>query len=88
LAWVEENGTDGIEYPLQVYFSCYRVLNTAANNKTNSVEQQQARTILTTAHTALLEQAAGISDEVLRQSFLENVETHRELLAAWNEAGQ
>jgi len=38
---------------------------------------------LSSAHTALLEQVAGISDLALRHKFLQNVRANREIVAAW-----
>jgi class 3 adenylate cyclase/tetratricopeptide (TPR) repeat protein len=81
LAWIETNGSEGIEYPLQVCLSCYRVLSTTGQKDSSAAEQAHA--ILSKAHSALQEQAAGISDQALRRKFLENVEAHRELMAAW-----
>jgi hypothetical protein len=43
----------------------------------------RAEGILTTACVTLQEQAASISDENLRRSFLENRPDHRELIAEW-----
>jgi len=81
LAWIESNGSEGIEYPLQVCLSCYRVLSTAGQEDSSAAEKAHA--ILSKAHSALQEQAAGISDQALRRKFLENVAAHRELMAAW-----
>jgi hypothetical protein len=39
---------------------------------------------LARAHDALQVQAATISDAALRQSFLDHIPTHREIVAAWN----
>jgi hypothetical protein len=81
LAWIEVNGLEGIEYPLQVYLICYRVLQATAQGEPAALER--ARDVLTAAHTALMERAASISDEALRLKFLENVKTNREIIAAW-----
>ncbi len=81
LAWIETNGTDGIEYPLQVYLTCYQILNKAANGDATAIKR--ADTILSAAYTSLMEQAAGISDETLRRSFLENVNANKNIVAAW-----
>lgn len=78
LAWLEENGPDGIEYPFQVYLTCYHVLAASTEDR-----QEQARTILAEAHTMLLDQANGITDPDLRRSFLENVAANREILEIW-----
>ena len=81
LAWIEANGSEGIEYPLQVYFTCYRVLRAAAEGA--PAAKERAHTLLSNAHAALMERAAGISDETLRRKFLKNVKTNREILTAW-----
>jgi predicted ATPase len=66
------HGLDGTDEPFWVYLTCYRVL--CAN------QDPRAEAILGTAHSLLQEQAAKISDEELRRSFLENVATHREVM--------
>jgi class 3 adenylate cyclase/predicted ATPase len=76
LSWIEANGSEGIEYPLQVYLTCYHVLSA-------TVRTERAHAILSTAHATLLEQANSISDGDLRRKFLENVKTHQEITAAW-----
>jgi predicted ATPase/class 3 adenylate cyclase len=81
LTWIGDNGTAGIEYPLQVNLTCYQVLTASANGDASALEQANA--ILATAHTAMQEQAAGIGDDTLRRSFLENIPAHRDLVAAW-----
>jgi hypothetical protein len=59
-----------------VYLRCYRILT--AN------KDPRAIAVLNNAH-ALLEAYAGeISDASLRQSFLENVTSHREIMRAWS----
>jgi tetratricopeptide (TPR) repeat protein len=83
LAWIGDNGSQGIEYPLQVYLTCYRVLRSTAEGDPAAVKR--AGSLLSTAHTDLLERAAGISDEALRHKFLANVKANREILAAWEE---
>ncbi|MGB0386976.1 MAG: tetratricopeptide repeat protein [Ardenticatenaceae bacterium] len=84
LAWIEINGVEGIEYPLQVYLTCYQVLQASADDETE-VGQLAARaeTILVTAHTLLQEQAAKIKDEALRRKFLENVSFNRQIQTIW-----
>jgi tetratricopeptide (TPR) repeat protein len=81
LAWIESYGSDGIEYPLQVYLTCHQVLSSTADG--DQAALQSAHDILSKAHAALQEQAAGISDEALRHKFLENVRTNREIVNAW-----
>ena len=75
LAWIDANGTSGIEYPLQVYLTCYRVLQSVAP------DDPRCDSILSAAHTAVMERAGGISDPSLRRMFLENIQMHREIVA-------
>ena len=75
LAFLETETLDGTEEPFRVYLTCYRVL--CAN------QDPRAKTILNTAHCLLQEQAAKISDEETRCSFLENVAAHREIVNEW-----
>ncbi|HEX6384443.1 MAG TPA: adenylate/guanylate cyclase domain-containing protein [Anaerolineae bacterium] len=79
LAWIEEHGVDGIEYPLRVYLTSADVLQ-----ETGQIERSQE--ILAEAHALLAEQAARIRDEATRQAFWQNVPLHRQLcqrLARW-----
>ena len=81
LAWIAANGSEGIEYPLQVYLTCYRILSATAQGDTSAIKR--AYVVLSKARTVLLDHAAGISDSALRRKFLENVKTNREIMAAW-----
>ena len=64
--------------PLRIYLICYRVLR--AN------EDRRAKEVLRDAQRLLLERAAKIEDPGLRRSFLEDVDAHRDLLAAFDRA--
>jgi predicted ATPase/class 3 adenylate cyclase len=72
LAWIAEQGVDGIEYPLRVYLI-------AADTLTAVGQAERASEILTIAQTLIQERAALISSETARQAFLENVPLHRRL---------
>ena len=72
LAWIEEHGSQGIEYPLRVYVTCYEVLTAVPL-------PDQAISALLTAHTMLQEQAAQINDEDARHIFLTAVPVHQQL---------
>ncbi len=65
----------GTEEPFRVYLTCYRVLR--ANQDPRWEE------FLDRAHRLLQEYAASIDDEDRRRSYLENVATHRAIVAAW-----
>jgi predicted ATPase/class 3 adenylate cyclase len=72
---LETGSLDGAYEPFLVYLSCYRVLQ----------ENQDPRAVqvLETAQNMLQERASRIEDEDARDSFLENVTTHREIVSAW-----
>jgi tetratricopeptide (TPR) repeat protein len=72
LRHLEANTLDGAREPLRVYLTCYRVLC--------AIPDPRAQVILDTAFSLLQEQAAKITDEDMRSSFMENVPVHREIL--------
>jgi tetratricopeptide (TPR) repeat protein len=71
------HGLEGTTDPFRIYLTCYLVLRAARDSR--------AEGILTTAHSILQQQAAGIDDEGLRRSFLEGVSARREIRAAFTE---
>ena len=70
--WINQNGVDGIEYPIRVYLTIADILSEANNQKRSTV-------ILQEANTYLKNKAAKISDVTAQQSFLENVPLHKTL---------
>ncbi len=76
---IEISQPTSLDEPGQVYLTCYRGLN--ANN------DSRAKDVLSTAYYFLQKQAAQISDEELRRSFLENVAAHREIVREWANTG-
>ena len=83
LAWIETNGTAGIDNPFRVYLTAYRILDVTAQGNPAVIERAQA--ILDAAHTTLQERATRLSNKIQRHKFLENVKIHREIVAAWEE---
>ena len=77
LAWIEANGADGLELPVQTYLICYDILRRAAPN------DKQARQVLQQGHALLQQRADRINDAELRRQFLEQVPFNRQLHAAW-----
>ncbi|MFN2302132.1 MAG: tetratricopeptide repeat protein, partial [Anaerolineales bacterium] len=73
LEHLKRGSVDGTEEPARIYLTCYHVL--LAN------KDPRADDILSKAHSLLKERAVIIEDPALRRSFLENVATHREILA-------
>jgi hypothetical protein len=60
---------------LLVYLSCYQALD--------AVHDARAARILADAYRQVQEQAARIVDDRLRRGYLENVDAHREIIAAY-----
>ena len=81
LDWLTEHGVAGIEFPGQVYLSCYRVLAHLA--QAQPTDQPRALQILAAGYAFLQERAQRIQDVTLRQSFLQNLPFHRELMTFW-----
>ena len=72
LEWIRVNGSDGIEYPLRVLLSCAQVY--AASN-----HMEQETLSIQLATDLLNKRATRISDQVARQSYLNNVPIHKEI---------
>jgi tetratricopeptide (TPR) repeat protein len=77
LDYLKTKTLDGTEEPLQIYLTCYRVLQ--------ATQDDRARDILNLAYALLQEQAAKVSDEAVRRSFLENVTEHRQIAVEWQQ---
>ncbi len=72
---------EGLHEPRLIELTCYRVLAT-----TSGAGDARAAEWLARAVNALLAQAATIPDAAWRNSFLQNIPTHRDVVAAWNAA--
>jgi len=76
LAHLANGGTlEGTEVPLLIKLTCHDVLV--------QVRDPRADEVLAAAHRELQARAATISDATTRQSFLNNIPEHREIVAAW-----
>lgn len=73
---VMKGETDGSFGGLQLELTAWRVLAAAGDARAPQVLQR--------AHEALQQRAAQVNDAAVRQSFLERVPAHRELMAAWS----
>ena len=83
LAWIEANGIAGIEKPLGVYLTIYKVL--ISSSQRTAADQERARAVLAAAYQLLQEQAASIGDKNLRHTFLNNVKINREIIKFWEQ---
>jgi tetratricopeptide (TPR) repeat protein len=75
LNYLQAHTLPGGGEPLRVYLTCYRVLSAR--------HDPRARDVLGRAYALLLEQAGKIENAEERTSFLENVDAHREIVAAY-----
>jgi tetratricopeptide (TPR) repeat protein len=66
-------GLEGTNDPLWIYLTCYKVLK--------AIQDQRADNVLKRAQSLLREQASKIDDRDLNYSFLNNVETNRDIRA-------
>jgi exonuclease VII small subunit len=70
---------DGTMEPFRIYLTCYQVL------KAN--QDPRAPTILAEAYNQLQKRAANISDDELRNCFLNNVAANREMVIEYEDSG-
>ena len=75
-AWLEEQGVDGVELPIHVYLTCYRILQALA-------PPVRGQPVLAAGYRLLHQRANAIHDEAMRQRFLTQGPFNRELLAHW-----
>ncbi len=86
VAWMEERGVDGVEFPVQAWLVCYRAY--AANAGEDRSGHERARAALSRGNALLQAQAAAIKDDQLRRAFLDAAPPHRELLEEWRRLGE
>ena len=73
-----DGGTlDGTDVPQLIRLTCYQALARAGDPR--------AAGSLATSHSELQARAATITDATLRESFLNEIPEHREIVAAWSE---
>ena len=80
LTWLMEHSLAGLEHPFRFYLTAYQVAHQAKKS-------EMAEGILVEAHTLLQERAAQVTDEALRQSYLEKVPQNRAIIAEWEHIG-
>jgi tetratricopeptide (TPR) repeat protein len=79
VAFLKAHGVEGIEFPMQVYLTCYDVLQAAG-------DRDAARRMLEAAHALLLRRADAVRDPALREGMLHQVDANRRVLAEWEAA--
>jgi class 3 adenylate cyclase/tetratricopeptide (TPR) repeat protein len=78
LGFLQTHNLDGTDDPLRVYLTCYQTLEASGDAR--------ALVFLRMACTQLQERASKIGDTVMRQQYLENLPTHREIANEWQKA--
>ncbi|MDW7754734.1 MAG: hypothetical protein SCH68_06165, partial [Brevefilum sp.] len=74
--FLKEHNLEGTDEPMRIYLTCYKVLH--------AVSDPRADEIIAQAHSILETWANKIIDDVMRKSYLENVEANKEILQAYN----
>ncbi|MCO6450960.1 MAG: tetratricopeptide repeat protein [Caldilineales bacterium] len=82
LDWLQTNGVEGVEFPVQAYLICYRILAGRNDQKEN---QRRAHEALAVGYALIQERVAHIERADERRAFLEDVPAHRELLVAFHD---
>ncbi len=77
---LERGSVDGTDEPFRIYLTCYEILQ--------AQHDPQAVALLEQAYHLLREQAERLDDAAAQQAFLEQVPTHRALVAAWQQVQQ
>jgi adenylate cyclase len=80
LSFLKRSTLDGVEEPVRIYLTCYKVLCAG--------HDPRAREIVEKAHTLLQQRAIKISDQELRGTYLENVAVNREIVKEFAKTGQ
>jgi tetratricopeptide (TPR) repeat protein len=76
VAYLEGGGTlDSVSWPRWVYLNCFQVLRANVDPRANS--------ILRAGYDSIQRIAAGVTDEAVRSTFLENVPWNSEIIALW-----
>jgi tetratricopeptide (TPR) repeat protein len=73
LHFIERQGTQGIEHPVMVYLTCYRILQASGH-------PNEAETVLAQGRQYLNRQANQIEDPLLREKYLSQIPENREIL--------
>ena len=79
LAILDECNGEGPEFPQRDYFISFQVFKAAQ-------QEQHANAALKSAYELVMKRANKITDDELRQSFLENVAVNREIVLAYEQA--
>ncbi len=78
---IEANGTDGLEFPVQVYLLCYQIIHESLT--THPEHREVAHRTLRAAHHLIQQRAMQITDPELRQLFLTGVASNIKVLELW-----
>jgi len=77
LTFLQKQSLNGTEEPLRIYFTCYQQLKCMGDDR--------AVIILEEGYQMVCNQAAQITDDTLRQAYLNNVRANRAIIAEWEQ---
>lgn len=83
LSWIQDNGTEGLEFPVQVFLICHQILSAISDADGLLPFSARAQTVLEDGHALLTERLLRIRDEGMREQFIENVPYNRKLRDTW-----
>lgn len=83
LSWIQDNGTEGLEFPVQVFLICHEILSAITDIDGQLPSSTRAKTVLEDGYELLTERLLRISDEGMREQFIENVPYNRKLRDTW-----
>jgi len=75
-----QDTVEGTEEPLRIYLTCYQVLQNSQDSR--------ARACLKWAYDLLQKRLAAITDPAKRDTFIEQVASHRQIIMAWEGLAQ
>jgi tetratricopeptide (TPR) repeat protein len=83
LTWMDQYGTESVEYPVFVYLICYQTLRTCSIDCPARLDR--AEHALQTGYDLLLHQADRIADQEIRRQYLEEVPFNAQLTQVWTQ---
>jgi len=78
-----QSGTDGLEFPVQIYLICYQILQDLASQ--DAQYQITAQRALANAYTLVQTRLSQITDEAVQRLFLTAVPVNATVIALWNQ---
>jgi len=81
MQWLAAHGTDGVEFPVQIYLICHQFFSHMAEEQPEY--QQIASQTLQTGYQLVSDRATQINDPNLQHTFLEEIPDNAAVIALW-----